>query len=156
VTAGLLAAVVTGGAVGLWMSSRSPAPSAPPAVTARAGAAPAPVEIAAAPALARATQHHAPSAPRPVDLRGEIALIDAARDAVRGGAPERALILLRRYVTAYPTGTFRPEAAALRIEALVEKGQTTEARALARDFVAKHPDSPLVERVARLAADPAR
>jgi uncharacterized protein (DUF1800 family) len=43
---------------------------------------------------------------------------------------------------------------ALRIEALDHLGRGAQARALAQKFVAAHPDSPLVERVARL-TDPA-
>ena len=54
----------------------------------------------------------------------------------------------------YPAGTFRPEATVLRIEALAATGRRDEARALARDFVARHPASPLSERMARLAAAP--
>ena len=53
----------------------------------------------------------------------EIALIDAARTAVKAGSTERALVLLRRYEVSYPGGAFRPEALALRIEALDEGGR---------------------------------
>ena len=62
------------------------------------------------------------------DLRDQIALIDAARTAVKGGSTERALVLLRRYEASYPGGAFRPEALALRIEALGEGGRAAEAR----------------------------
>ena len=88
------------------------------------------------------------------DLRDEIALVDAARTSLEAGAPERALVLLRRYAASYPAGTFRPEAAVLRIESLAATGRRDEARALARDFVARHPAGPLSERMARLAAAP--
>jgi hypothetical protein len=88
------------------------------------------------------------------DLRAEIALLDAARTAVAEGADARALALLRRYDTRYPTGTFRPESTALRIEALARLGQTQEARALGADFLAAHPDSPVAARVRRALAEP--
>ena len=94
-------------------------------------------------------------APAPVaagDLRDQIALIDAARAAVTGGSSERALVLLRRYDSSYPGGAFRPEALALRIEALDQDGRRAEAQALARDFLARYPHSPVAERVARVAA----
>jgi hypothetical protein len=97
--------------------------------------------------------HHAPapvSASRG-DLRAEIALIDATRNAVNAHADDRALALIHRYQATYPTGTFRPEAALLRIEAIADLGRTAEARTLARRFIVAHPDNPLAERVARLA-----
>ena len=87
-----------------------------------------------------------------VDGAGHRALIDAARAAVKGGSSERALVLLRRYDSSYPGGAFRPEALALRIEALDQDGRRAEAQALARDFLARYPHSPVAERVARVAA----
>ncbi len=85
------------------------------------------------------------------DLRDQIALIDAARSAVKTGLTERALVLLHRYDVSYPAGAFRPEALALRIEALGEGGRGAEAKALAREFLARYPQSPLADRVARAA-----
>jgi outer membrane protein assembly factor BamD (BamD/ComL family) len=85
------------------------------------------------------------------DLRDQIALIDAARTAVKTGLTERALVLLHRYDVSYPAGAFRPEALALRIEALGEGGRAVEAKALAREFLARYPQSPLADRVARAA-----
>ncbi len=86
----------------------------------------------------------------PSDLRAEIALVDAARTAVATGGDDRALALLHRYDTSYRPGTFRPEAAALRIEALAHLGRTAQALPLAQRFIAAHPDSPLADRVARV------
>lgn len=85
------------------------------------------------------------------ELRDQIALVDAARTAVTAGSSEHALELLRRYQDKYPSGAFRPEAAALRIEALVKLGRMAEARSLAERFVAEYAESPLAERVAQLA-----
>jgi hypothetical protein len=85
------------------------------------------------------------------DLRDQIALIDAARTAVKAGLTERALVLLHRYDASYPGGAFRPEALALRVEALGQSGRGVEAKALARDFLVRYPQSPLADRVARAA-----
>jgi hypothetical protein len=157
VAAGLVAAAVAGGVV---MSRLQPAPAAPVAsVAAPAFVEPAPAadEPAAAPVVVRRVAHAArvqrhAAAPAPAaDLRAEIALVDTARTAVKSGDPERALALLHRYDAIYPAGAFRPEVAALRIEALAADGQTDLARARARDFIAAHPDSPLSARLARIA-----
>jgi hypothetical protein len=164
IAAGVMAAVVAGGVIGGWLAARPaaavPAPTvaAPVAVPAapakHAPVAPAERPLATlAPADAR-VRTHAAAGGRGADLRGEIALIDAARTAVRTGAPDEALALLRRYGAAYPAGTFRPEAAVLRIEALDANGEHARARALAREFVARNPESPLAGRVSRLAEDP--
>jgi hypothetical protein len=90
------------------------------------------------------------SARRAADLGDEIAVIDAARSAVRTGQGHRALDLVSQYVTRHPRGTFRPEAQALKIEALVQVGRTSEARALAERFLATRRGTPLGERVARV------
>jgi hypothetical protein len=163
--AGAFAAAV---ATGVVVARRSPA-TAPTAPVKKEGVAvPAAHDDeapSAAPAIAAAherrvekTRKRPAAAPAQVqlrvqvnDLRDQIALIDAARTAVKAGATERALVLLRRYETSYPGGAFRPEALALRIEALAEGGRAAEARPLAREFLARYPQSPLSDRVARAA-----
>jgi TolA-binding protein len=164
--AGAIAAAVTAGVVGVRLSARTEAP----AVKASEAAAPAAVAPAAEDPVAPAAtnrgtrverpRHRPVAAPSPAvapargdegDLRDQIALIDAARTAVKAGASERALVLLRRYDATYPGGAFRPEALALRIEALDQDGRQTEARALARDFLARYPQSPVADRVTRVA-----
>ena len=57
---------------------------------------------------------------------------------------------MNRYDSSYRAGTFRPEATALRIEALDHLGRTAQARTLAQRFLAAHPESPLADRVARV------
>ncbi len=84
-------------------------------------------------------------------LGEQIALLDAARAAAAANAGRRALELLRRYEEKYPTGSFRPEAVALKVEVLVKLGRTDEARALAERFVAQHRGTLLARRVAELA-----
>lgn len=84
------------------------------------------------------------------DIQEQIALLDAARAAVSGGAAGRALELVREYQAKYPTGAFGPEAAAIKIEALVKSGRREEAKKLAQRFAAEHRGTPLAERVLRL------
>jgi hypothetical protein len=84
------------------------------------------------------------------DLHAQITLIDSARAAVSAGAGDRALQLLRQYESAYGVGSFRPEARALKIEALVAVGRRAEARVLAERFAADYPGSALAERVERI------
>jgi hypothetical protein len=178
VSSGILAAVVAGGVIGSRVTSRAPAPApahvhatpahggpgspvAPQEIVAQELAPQDPAPREAAPDLRpRHPKHRSAVAREPDragaedldrDLRREIALIDAARSALRAGAPERALALLQRHAAIYRAGTFRPEATALRIEALAASGRTAEAGVLARRFVAEHPQSPLSERVARIA-----
>jgi hypothetical protein len=167
-SAGVLAAAVVGGVVGVRLygqaeharAAQRPAAVAPAAVAADVppSAEPPP---ATRPAFAKASErriekprrHAALSTPAPApagDLRDQIALMDAARTAVKSGDTDRSLALLRRYDASYPTGAFRPEALALRIQALDDAGRTADARALAREFLARYPDSPLGDRVARV------
>jgi hypothetical protein len=84
------------------------------------------------------------------DIQEQIALIDAARAAVAAGAGNRGLGLVRQYQSKYPRGSFRPEAAALKIEALTKLGRSAEARALAEGFAAEYGGGPLADRVSRL------
>jgi TolA-binding protein len=102
-----------------------------------------------APAMPQGKLQKTPAAELKRDLRQEIELIDRARAAVSRRAPEQALEALRQYVADYPRGAFAPEAQVLRIEALEQSGRHAQARTLAKGFLAKHPDSPLAERVAK-------
>jgi outer membrane protein assembly factor BamD (BamD/ComL family) len=85
------------------------------------------------------------------DLRDQVAFIDTAREAISAGGSRRALEILRRYLDKYPAGSFRPEATALKIEALMKLGREAEARALAERFLAEHRGSLLARRVADVA-----
>jgi hypothetical protein len=168
ISIGVLALAVTGAVVGVRSTAAHHASTRAPVVLAVSSpaAAPAPVEApaaaepVAAPAPVRVAHrvtvhHHAVAvAATQSDLRAEIALVDAARSAVAASANERALALLERYDGTYPRGTFRPEVAALRIEALQHLGRTGQARALAQKFIATHADSPLADRVARVTGAP--
>jgi TolA-binding protein len=158
---GVLALVVAGALVGprVWRASERPAPRLP-AVTVPTPPPALPATNASVQATAPGTEEK-PAASAPVhrraasapagDLRDQIALLDNARAAIAAGSADQALELLRRYADRYPAGSFRPEAAALRIEAMVKSGRTDEARMLAERFIAEHGASPLSERVRRLA-----
>lgn len=172
ISAGIIAAAIVGAGAGVWTSyrrtvaARAPAPAAPVecAISAPEAAAAA-TPLAARPDRPRVSRSApagqararlvAASSPASVrgDLHDEIALVDEARTALREQAPRRSLALLRRYVSAYPNGTLGPEAEALRVEALDESGQHRLARSLAREFVSRHPESPLAERVRRSVDD---
>ena len=66
------------------------------------------------------------------------------------GDGRRALEILRRYRDKYPSGSFRPEATAIRIETLMKLDREGEARVLAARFVAENRGSLLAARVAEL------
>ena len=71
------------------------------------------------------------------DISEQVALLDGARSAVSAGDGQRALEIVRRYQDRYPAGTFRPEATAIRVEALMQLGRTAEAQELAERFIAR-------------------
>lgn len=157
VAAGIVAAVVN-----LHPDTHDGARSAPTSNTAVSThiepAAPIPCAVVPELPVAASSNVVAPSSPTKarantssVDLGDQIALLDAARDALSSGSGDRALNLVNQYQSKYPSGSFRPEAAALKIEALVKLGRRTEARAHAERFVAAHRGSPLADRVARIA-----
>jgi len=81
------------------------------------------------------------------DIREEIKLLDQARSAVRSGNNAQALRALSKYEQRFPRGQFRQEVQVLRMEALKQSGESERASALAKKFLAEHPNSPHVERV---------
>ncbi len=84
------------------------------------------------------------------DLREQISIVDGARVALSTGSAARALDLLRQYQEKYPAGLFRPEAAAIKVEAMVKLGKLSEARELAARFAAEFGEGALADRVARI------
>ena len=124
-----------------------PAPAAPePRPPAEASAV-----VAERPVRAVAQNPRSRTATAAGDLGDQVAFIDSARAAVFAGEGRRALDILRRYQDKYPTGSFRPEATAIKVEALVKLGRAAEARALAERFVAEHRGPLLARRVADVA-----
>jgi hypothetical protein len=94
-------------------------------------------------------------APDDAALHAEIALLDHARNALRGGENARALRLLEQHERRFARARLAPEAAALRIEALVQRGSHEQAGSMARQFVSAYPSHPLSAQVSKLAATPA-
>lgn len=135
VSVGMIAAAGAG-----FVGARTLADKAPPL---------APPPPVAAPAV---TANETPTiAVSDAKLRDEIRLLDRARAALRMRQSQQALQELRHYFEGHPHGTLEPEAAVLRIEALRENGERDKAAVMSREFLARHPDGPLADRVRRLA-----
>ena len=158
-TVGVLGLALAGAIVGtqVWKTPARPSPPPAQALSPSVPAAPAPA-LATEPASpvsaplrpessAMPASRRVRTATTPVDVREQTSLVDAAREAVASGAAERALALLRQYQDRYPGGVFRPEAAAIKIEALAKLGRGAEVRALADRFVAEYGDGPLTDRI---------
>jgi hypothetical protein len=117
--------------------------------------APAPVTAAAEEsAAANPSSARAPAVRSQPDISLEIAALDAARSALRGGRTAEALAALDRYDAGYAkAGSLRVEATALRIEALLRSGKRVRATSLANAFLARNPKSPYAARVRALIGD---
>jgi hypothetical protein len=76
--------------------------------------------------------------------------------AVKGGDPQRALLLLERHAAAFPHSTLEPERMAERVFALCRAGRVAQARAEAAMFLTVHPEGPLALRVRSSCSDGAR
>lgn len=85
-----------------------------------------------------------PRAPR---LGPELALLAEARAAIAARETDRALALLDTFGREYPASVLETEAEVVRMEARIARGERDKARALARDFVERHPGSPYLGRV---------
>jgi hypothetical protein len=85
------------------------------------------------------------------DLSEQLRLIDAARSAVAAGNASAASAALSSYRTRFPRGPFGQEAAVLQIQTLDLQGNHAQAAAQARNFLARHPNSPHVGVVQRIA-----
>lgn len=110
--------------------------------TARIDDLPAAVATSKRPTAQRANP--APGEPR------EIELIIKAREALTRLEIDRCLAAVAAYEAAYPKGQFVLEAKIMRIEAVAARGDSAQARALARDFLAKNPSSLYEDRVRSL------
>jgi hypothetical protein len=161
ISVSVLGLVVAGAVVGSRARHSSPRETAP--ALAPVTALPTPTAASAPAEPSTETAEPAPSVASPIrrsrpaagpELSEQIAVIDAARAALSAGADRRALETVRRYQERYPNGSFRPEATALKIEALLKLGRQAEARTLAERFVTEQRGSLLAERVAALAGLP--
>jgi hypothetical protein len=91
-------------------------------------------------------QHPSPSraaskAPRPT-LAEEVALLDSARRSLLDGNAAGALTALEKHGRDFGAGSLGAEAAVLKIDAMVARGDHASASAAARAFLAAYPQSP--------------
>jgi hypothetical protein len=154
----LLVSGVTAGGV-VWHAARKtqPAPIGEPAVTVKASTPAAPpaadtggtaaaFESAPPSALpsgqAAAVRSHAPPAASSASLSKEVAALERAHAAIAAHDPDAALRALDRYRAQFPGGALASEEAVLRVQAMVARGDKSNATDLANSFRANHPDSP--------------
>jgi hypothetical protein len=109
----------------------------------------------------REVAHAPPSPPRHAQtpagaLSLEVAALERAKGALAAGDPDAALRVLDRYRAQFPRGELSSEETVLRVEALLAKGETSKARALAAEYSAAHPESPYARRVRDLFGGAAR
>lgn len=83
----------------------------------------------------------------------EVTALDRARAALAAGDGNGALARLDAYERRYPTGTLLPEAAVLRVRALVQLRRSREARSAVDAFVSAHPGSPQAARLRALVGE---
>lgn len=107
---------------------------------------PAPSSSAAAPEASVAGFDAAPAD----TLHEEIALLDQARHALRAGDAAAALSALDHYQAAASKHALATEALLLRVRALVKAGRGSEADALGRSYIARHPHDGYAERIRHL------
>lgn len=162
---GSLAAMIVAGAVG-WqaVSHRAHAPAQIAGPAAPLAAAPPqqaavlqPVAVFEAPvpstnvSVPASTPVVRSAEPARAGMREELALLDAARSALASSETTRALRLLDQHAEQFSRGHLAPEADALRIDALVQRGSTDRAKRLARNFLQRHPSHPLAAHIAAVA-----
>lgn len=109
--------------------------------------APAPLELADAPASAPSSADFA--APDASLLAREVTALRRARTALADAKPSRALEILSAYRREFPAGVLGTEEAALRVEIAFALGDA-RAPELAERFLAQHGSSPLAARIASL------
>jgi TolA-binding protein len=150
------AASVALGLIGSKLFDSSPAPRvAAPLLSAPAQAAARSPDISAEPAtpaqnapqLAPAPSPSGAAAPPSAASLDEAREIAAASAAISRGDDSDAIATLNGYDEKHPNGELKPEAMALRIQALSHSGKTSEARTLVNEFQGKYPKHPLVRQV---------
>ncbi|HTU60013.1 MAG TPA: hypothetical protein VMF89_16285 [Polyangiales bacterium] len=87
-------------------------------------------------------------------LRLEAQLLELARSALGHGALPEARQWLARYQARFARGALQPESQVLGIELAVRTGARTAAKSQAEQFLARHPNHPLRDRVQLLTEQP--
>lgn len=131
-----------------------------PGLAPRAAVTPSPPPTAPTPARDRGDDQTAPAPPlrgedQAHQLAAEVALLDRARGHLRAGALTAAADALAEHELAFPRAALPAEADVLRIDLLVRRGEVAAARALAAEFLQRHPASPLARRARELTSAPA-
>jgi hypothetical protein len=111
---------------------------------------PAPLTVNDLPPLKEPAAGAAASAVRQGSLADEVAQLQKAKLALKGGNPALALAELATYAQRFPRPMLGAEATVVRIEAMSASGDTARARALAEGFLAKNPSSPYAARLRSL------
>lgn len=84
----------------------------------------------------------APAAARAPSLAEEIALLDSARRALTKGDTRAALAALDTHAQTFPSGSLRPEAAVLRVDVMVKRGERAAAAEAAKAILEARPTGP--------------
>ena len=92
----------------------------------------------------------APAKQNQGSLADEVAQLQKAKLALKGGSPAQALTELGTYAQRFPRPMLGAEATVLRIEALSQTGDKGRAKSLAEGFLAKNPNSPYAARLRSL------
>ncbi len=92
----------------------------------------------------------APAGKPQASLADEVAQLQKAKLALKGGSPAQALAELGTYAQRFPRPMLGAEATVLRIEALSQNGDGARAKTLAEGFLAKNPNSPYAARLRNL------
>ena len=112
---------------------------------------PAPLALEDLPALpSEAPATGAPGKQQQGSLADEVAQLQKAKLALKGGSPAQALAELGTYAQRFPRPMLGAEATVLRIEALSQSGDAAHAKTLAEGFLAKNPNSPYAARLRSL------
>jgi outer membrane protein assembly factor BamD (BamD/ComL family) len=114
--------------------------------------APATPAAEATPPQASAAEEAQP-VPQISQLEDESALLQDARDALRGGDFAKALATTERARKRFPHGALGQEREVIAIDALSGSGRREEAAKRARSFLQTYPRSPLAPRVRTMAGD---
>lgn len=95
-----------------------------------------------------------PGAANASSLPVELTTLDSARAAMRADDWARALSVLDAYAVRFPRGAMAPEAAVLRVEVLVKKGDRAAAARFANAILTREPRSPYALRIQSLLGAP--